>query len=81
MEPTEAAEAAVWRVLDERKMDVAEREVVFDAVRAAFAAVPDPTTLADKWDKDDGGFFEPDWYYGVSHCADELRSFMRGDNK
>lgn len=83
MEPTESQLVAARRaarddIVPALSIDPAVIDV---AVRAAFATVPDPTELAEQWDG------ETDFKMGeatnrtLNQCADELRAFMRGDDK
>ncbi len=58
--------------------DYQDTEVIYIAVCAAFAAVPDPTELAEKWEMKDAMGYNPTTYYDI---AGQLRAFMRGNNK
>jgi hypothetical protein len=93
MEPPEVAiKAALDAVAPVFPVDIARgyvsiHDIAEAAVRAAFAAVPDPTELAEKWEEpgfssrimEDG--YRSYFVYDATDYASQLRAFMRGDNK
>ncbi len=84
MEPTEAQlEAAVAAFADSAGYLADHSPNIEAAVRAAFAAVPDPTELAEKWeDPDFSSRIMEDGYrswfmYDATDYGKWLRAFMR----
>ena len=83
-EAVRAANARVRELTNDRPYgaSVSVDEVV-SILDAAFATIPDPTALADKWSEEATSFEdegEPEVASVTAGCAAELREFMRGES-